>query len=67
MLVRILWDVFAHASVCVCVCVCVCMALYICRDQRTTCKSQFWFSASTVWVLGIELRTSDLVASTFSC
>ena len=36
---------------------------YTCRDQRTTC----WccFSLSIMWVSGIELGSSGLVASTF--
>lgn len=54
-----------------CVCVCVlCMYMYVClcvwvqrhmcEGQRTTCGSWVF---STMWVLGIKLRPSDLVAS----
>lgn len=28
-------------------------------------KGQFWFSSSTIWVLGIELMSSGLVAGVF--
>ena len=34
---------------------------YMCRSQRTTCWS--WFSPSTVWVLGMKLMPTALVAS----
>lgn len=35
----------------------------LCRSQRATCRGQ----PSTMWVLGIELRPSGLVADTFTC
>lgn len=38
---------------------------HACRDQRTSFRSAF--SPSTIWVLGTELRLSDLVASPFTC
>ena len=38
--------------------------LHICGGQRTACRSLF--SPSILWVLGIEIRSSGLVASTFT-
>lgn len=38
---------------------------YACGDQRTSFRS--WFSSSIIWVLGIELRSPDLVASPLTC
>lgn len=46
-------------------CVGVHVSWYLCGDQRTTWKIQFSLSAG--WVLGIELRSSGLAASTFTC
>jgi len=62
--------------VCVCVCMvcvwCICThkrkrihmlehhsAHVAVRGQRTTCRS--WFSHSTIWILGIELRMSGFL------
>lgn len=45
----------------VCVLTCTHHSMY--RDQRAACRSQL--SPSTPWVPGIELRSSDLAASTF--
>lgn len=42
------------------VCLCVCVQGHMCEGQRTTCGSWVF---STMWVLGIKLRPSDLVAS----
>lgn len=39
--------------------VCVC----VCGSQRTTCRS--WFSPLSMWVLGIKLGLSGLVAGAF--
>lgn len=41
-----------------------CMPRHGDRDQRITCRSQF--SPSTMWFLGIKLRSSALEASTFT-
>lgn len=56
--------------VCVCVCLCshalewTCTCVYM---SRCMCKSQTthgsWFSLSSIWVPGIELRLSDFPAS----
>lgn len=35
------------------------------KDQRTTCRNQV--SPSANWVLRLKLRSSGLVASTFTC
>lgn len=39
-----------------------CMLWYMCRGQRNTCRS--WLSPSTMWDLGIKVRSSGLAAST---
>lgn len=55
------WDsrfcflIILTALTCVCVCVCG-------ESQRTPCRT--WLSQSALWVLGIELRLSELVVST---
>jgi hypothetical protein len=50
--------VFACMCACACVCVCTCTLKWWqkCGGHRTTFKS--WFSSSTVWELGLELRSS---------
>lgn len=40
------------------------MPWHTCGGQRTPYRS--WFSASTVWVQGIGLKSSDLAASPFT-
>ena len=37
----------------------------MCRGQRTTCES--CFSPSTIWLLGIKLRSVGVVVSSFVC
>ena len=63
-----MYVVYVCVRVCVCVCVCVCVAdviTHVCiyRGQRTTFGSHF--SPSAMWDWRIELKVSDLVASTF--
>ena len=48
----------------ICVCVCVCVCVYIWRLEDNLRESGFL--PSTMWVLGIELRLSDLVAIIFT-
>lgn len=60
---------FLHLlCVCDCVykteCICVLVLLCICESQRATCGN--WVSPSTMWVLTIKLRSSDLVAMAFT-
>lgn len=43
-------------------CVQECMSWYTCGDERKTCMS--WFVLSIMRILGTELRSSDLAAST---
>lgn len=51
---------FFNYSYCTHLCVC---ELAVCGEsQRTPCRT--WLSQSALWVLGIELRLSELVAST---
>lgn len=38
---------------------------YMCRGQKTTCKS--WFSSPIMHALGIYLRLWGLVTSPFTC
>lgn len=40
-------------------------SVYVCVDQRTNCGSLF--SNSTMWVLGIKLRSLGLMAGVFIC
>lgn len=40
-------------------------SVYVCVDQRTNCGSLF--SPSTMWVLGIKLRSLGLMAGVFIC
>ena len=66
------WVVCIEFTSSVCVCVCVC--LHACTptqahngaygSQRTIFKS--WLSLSTIWVLEIELRPSDLLTGGFN-
>lgn len=50
-------------------CTCIFVGTHVsqctCRGQRTTFWSQF--TPSTTWVLGIELRSSDLAVSASTC
>lgn len=45
----------------------VCTRVYKCghRGQMASCRNQF--SYSTVWVLGIKFRSSDLAGSSLTC
>jgi hypothetical protein len=51
--------------VCMYVCIYVCMCLYACMftcgNQRTAFRN--YFSSSTMWVPGVEFKSSSLVAS----
>lgn len=44
--------------------VCARVSWCTCGGQGTTCRGQFFLS--TMWVLGIELRSSGMVASPFA-
>lgn len=61
--------------ICVCLCVCtlVCLCVCVCTNGAVqhACGGQriahgSWFSPSARWVLGIELKLSALVRSTFT-
>lgn len=61
------WTFFLHVCIYVCLsilCVHAGMPLTLCGDQRTTCRN--WFSPSTLWALGMEVRLSGLAASAFT-
>lgn len=62
------WELWCHHVwrdyLCVCVCVSTRVPWYVCGDQRTTCGS--CLCCSTMWVLGIQLRSSGLVTSSFT-
>lgn len=52
----------ACACTCVCICTCICVCMYACvMVCMWTCWS--WFSPSTLWLLGMKVRLSSLVAS----
>lgn len=46
-------------------CMCVCVPQSTCGSQRRTCKSQF--SASTLWISAIKLKSQGLAARSFTC
>lgn len=49
---------------CAHVCVFMCVPAHMCGDQRT--KFGSWFSPCAIWFLGIELKSSNSLASTFT-
>lgn len=61
--------VFAYACSHMCVCVSLSVFAYMCAqvhhgmsmETRTTCRN--WFSWSTMWIRGKELRLSGLIAN----
>lgn len=59
-------SVYLCVRVCDCVCLSICMSVCVCVcwGQRATSRSLFF--RSITWLSGTELRSLDLVASTFT-
>lgn len=68
-------SVCLYLFVCVCECVHVCMCVCACvhvhvQDAHVGFRgtnSRSWFCPSTMWVPGVDLRWSGLVANTYIC
>lgn len=58
------WNTAVFKCLLIYNCVCVSVCAKACMWQRITCDSQF--SPPATWVLGIEVRSANLVASTFA-
>jgi hypothetical protein len=78
-LIENVYLVCVCVSVCLCLCVCVCVSVclsvfvyhthldivHTCGGHRMICRT--WLSSSDMWFLGLKLRLSGLVASSFTC